>query len=481
MKKFDESEGVWRTIGGRRVFIRKGQGLSDAMKESGKFKARMNEKAVKGAREEDLKEQYMTSLNNVSKLEYDGEITKDDYDEAIKNINKAYKERKLNKGQDKFYVKKDGTKEYDPYKGTRFEKKYDSAEEALNDPNHPTRKYIDENLKVPRASGAKDFSEYGIRIEDENVKTRFSDYLRDKYGTDDFRIISYDDSKKAQNIYSDFNKQELKKYQEYWLNNDEYLQANNPSYYFQKMINESNKKDFKINKDVVKEQYLNPNNLIKDNLVRKDEGKNKGNNFYVANITPDEYLNLTTTPELYNKIINDNKTTNFELDTNKLNNSYMYLTVDPATGKVVGHNGRHRMLELKKAGYTNADILVFDSTGKNADKEILNKQLINQFDDEGYKTTINKMTKVDDNYFGGDLKQTKVFKTNEANPLEDYAKDSARQKANAEANERAYKKDKYNDLLPKKYKGTIEYLQQTTNMTISEIYELLKKIEQDKK
>lgn len=392
MKKFDESEGVWRTIGGRRVFIRKGQGLSDAMKESGKFKARMNEKAVKGAREEDLKEQYMTSLNNVSKLEYDGEITKDDYDEAIKNINKAYKERKLNKGQDKFYVKKDGTKEYDPYKGTRFEKKYDSAEEALNDPNHPTRKYIDE-----------------------------------------------------------------------------------------KMINESNKKDFKINKDVVKEQYLNPNNLIKDNLVRKDEGKNKGNNFYVANITPDEYLNLTTTPELYNKIINDNKTTNFELDTNKLNNSYMYLTVDPATGKVVGHNGRHRMLELKKAGYTNADILVFDSTGKNADKEILNKQLINQFDDEGYKTTINKMTKVDDNYFGGDLKQTKAFKTNEANPLEDYAKDSARQKANAEANERAYKKDKYNDLLPKKYKGTIEYLQQTTNMTISEIYELLKKIEQDKK
>ena len=29
--------GVWRTIAGRRVFIKKGQSLSDAMKSSGKF------------------------------------------------------------------------------------------------------------------------------------------------------------------------------------------------------------------------------------------------------------------------------------------------------------------------------------------------------------------------------------------------------------------------------------------------------------
>ncbi len=37
-KKYDKEEGVWRTIGGRRVFIRTGQSLTDAMKESGKFK-----------------------------------------------------------------------------------------------------------------------------------------------------------------------------------------------------------------------------------------------------------------------------------------------------------------------------------------------------------------------------------------------------------------------------------------------------------
>lgn len=36
---FDDEDGVWRTIGGRRVFIRNGQSMSDAMKKSGKFKS----------------------------------------------------------------------------------------------------------------------------------------------------------------------------------------------------------------------------------------------------------------------------------------------------------------------------------------------------------------------------------------------------------------------------------------------------------
>ena len=36
-KDFDNEDGVWRTIGGRRIFIKNGQDLSTAMKESGKF------------------------------------------------------------------------------------------------------------------------------------------------------------------------------------------------------------------------------------------------------------------------------------------------------------------------------------------------------------------------------------------------------------------------------------------------------------
>lgn len=39
-KDYNDEDGVWRTIGGRKVFIRKGQNLADAMIESGKFKTK---------------------------------------------------------------------------------------------------------------------------------------------------------------------------------------------------------------------------------------------------------------------------------------------------------------------------------------------------------------------------------------------------------------------------------------------------------
>ena len=51
--KYDDADGVWRTIGGRRVFIRTGQSLSDAMIESGKFsRVKKNEELYKKIEEE---------------------------------------------------------------------------------------------------------------------------------------------------------------------------------------------------------------------------------------------------------------------------------------------------------------------------------------------------------------------------------------------------------------------------------------------
>lgn len=37
MEEDEDGDGFWRTVGGRKVFIKKGQKLSEAMKESGKF------------------------------------------------------------------------------------------------------------------------------------------------------------------------------------------------------------------------------------------------------------------------------------------------------------------------------------------------------------------------------------------------------------------------------------------------------------
>ena len=61
MVKYNSKDGVWRTIGGRRVFIKNGQDLASAMKESGKFTPskkqteeaeRLNTKAENGVRED---------------------------------------------------------------------------------------------------------------------------------------------------------------------------------------------------------------------------------------------------------------------------------------------------------------------------------------------------------------------------------------------------------------------------------------------
>lgn len=53
-----DSEGVWRTVGGRRIFIKTGQSLTSAMKESGKFKNEKTEQI-----DDDLQE-YIKKYTN---------------------------------------------------------------------------------------------------------------------------------------------------------------------------------------------------------------------------------------------------------------------------------------------------------------------------------------------------------------------------------------------------------------------------------
>lgn len=61
-----EENGVWRTVGGRRIFIKEGQDLASAMKESGKF-----------SKKEDKKETLKKELQNIQDgtiKEYENEI-----------------------------------------------------------------------------------------------------------------------------------------------------------------------------------------------------------------------------------------------------------------------------------------------------------------------------------------------------------------------------------------------------------------------
>lgn len=97
-------DGVWRTIGGRRIFIKNGQDLSEAMKDSGKFESKKEEKFTeeeieeikddiesfkKGESEtfEDMKPEQFKKileylgikkpnvLNKMSRIGYDGTFT----------------------------------------------------------------------------------------------------------------------------------------------------------------------------------------------------------------------------------------------------------------------------------------------------------------------------------------------------------------------------------------------------------------------
>lgn len=77
MANYTNEDGVWRTIGGRRVFIRNGQSLSDAMKESGKFKKKEENKKED---DEDFKPKKSTNDLMNEKIRNKGKTKSDEPD-----------------------------------------------------------------------------------------------------------------------------------------------------------------------------------------------------------------------------------------------------------------------------------------------------------------------------------------------------------------------------------------------------------------
>jgi hypothetical protein len=66
---YSKMDGVWRTIGGRRVFIKKGQSLSEAMRESGKFgKLNKTEKNIETTISKE-EEEYKKRQEKIKELE----------------------------------------------------------------------------------------------------------------------------------------------------------------------------------------------------------------------------------------------------------------------------------------------------------------------------------------------------------------------------------------------------------------------------
>lgn len=82
MASFNDSDGVWRTISGRRVFIREGQNLGDAMKASGKFKSLKG----KSGKVQSKKELFKERLKDIT-AKKDNETQSNEIEKAKRKIN----------------------------------------------------------------------------------------------------------------------------------------------------------------------------------------------------------------------------------------------------------------------------------------------------------------------------------------------------------------------------------------------------------
>ena len=126
-----EENGVWRTIGGRRVFIKEGQSLSDAMKESGKFNTNKVEKEVKKIKvDPNDKEAIDRIADNYENLDnYEGldDIAKDYILNRRKELARKEFTDKANEIHDKSLqkaIESEKTTDYDKRYNTRDVKDY---------------------------------------------------------------------------------------------------------------------------------------------------------------------------------------------------------------------------------------------------------------------------------------------------------------------------------------------------------------------
>ena len=85
--------GVWRTVSGRRVFIKTGQTLSDAMRESGKFEEEENTSYFKKSDFSDAKKLTKDIVNSANYDRYGLRVQRRDtekIDETMKHTSKNF-------------------------------------------------------------------------------------------------------------------------------------------------------------------------------------------------------------------------------------------------------------------------------------------------------------------------------------------------------------------------------------------------------
>ena len=156
-----------------------------------KYGNKLEDKKFRNEVLEQLEDQNFHTMGKVIEQKYEYSDNKELKD-LDKRIEKAEKEES----------------EYELYKRAKeHPETIDPMTENSTDWEALEEKYGGKEETYPRASGSPSFEDMGLQVSD---KKAFSDYLRDKYGSDDFRIINFENKEGAKKIYDEYASQREK-------------------------------------------------------------------------------------------------------------------------------------------------------------------------------------------------------------------------------------------------------------------------------
>ena len=141
-------------------------------------------------------------------------------------------------------------------------------------------------------------------------------------------------------------------------------------------------KEYKIPKEIITREYNK----------RKNDFNEKFADVYIAKINPNDFIELTTNANTLVDI-KDETLRYGELDINKINESFMFMEIDLKTGKILNHEGRHRMMLLKNNGYKDVEILIYPGYGSSDRYNPITYHNLNVFNqlDENFNTNIKEI------------------------------------------------------------------------------------------
>jgi len=173
-------DGIWRTIGGRRVFIRKGQDLKTAMKESGKFNRKKKKYVDRNDREaiDRIADNYenIDDYEGLTEIEIDyiknrrREMSRQEFIDSANRIHEKTKQRAL-----------EAEKTTDEDK--RYNTKYSDNEDYLAEEAFKKAEKIDD--KLDRAIEMQLADDLGKGdIDDDDIMFKVKNYIRRNYNGD---------------------------------------------------------------------------------------------------------------------------------------------------------------------------------------------------------------------------------------------------------------------------------------------------------